>query len=168
MSEKQQFTQAVSQSYSKSAVCRIMGWNINGTGLRLVSTMAKKWKIDTSHFSLSESYRKYPLKNKICPICQTSFITSIGSPKEKQTCSYSCSNTLFRSGKDNPNYKQPGTHSSEKAYRSLCFTKYKPKCIICSWDISVDVHHIDEDNSNNSVDNLVPLCANHHKMAHMN
>ncbi len=164
---KEKFIDAVTVSYNKSQVCRIMGWHCNGTGLRKVSSWIKEFDIDISHFCRGQHQRIYPLSEKECPVCNEMFLISIGSPKEKQTCSCACSNTLFRSGKDNPNYKEPGTHNSPLSYRSLCFTKHEHKCLLCDWDISVDVHHIDGDHDNNHVDNLVPLCANHHRMAHM-
>jgi hypothetical protein len=101
-------------------------------------------------------------------VCGTPFIVSQGAPREKKTCSYACSNTLFRSGVNNGNRKEPGTHTSrERLYRDPCFTRYEEKCVICDWDISVDVHHIDGNHDNNDIDNLIPLCANHHRMAHM-
>lgn len=40
--------------------------------------------------------------------------------------------------------------------------------MICGWDIAVDVHHINGDHNDNRIENLVPLCKNHHQMAHMN
>ena len=40
------------------------------------------------------------------------------------------------------------------------------KCEICNFDKVVDLHHLDENNKNNSRDNLIGLCPNHHKMLH--
>lgn len=38
-------------------------------------------------------------------------------------------------------------------------------CVICGFEYS-DVHHIDEDHGNNSPDNLIALCPNHHRLVH--
>jgi len=40
------------------------------------------------------------------------------------------------------------------------------KCMICEFDKIVDLHHIDYNEKNNSRENLVGLCPNHHKMIH--
>lgn len=89
-----------------------------------------------------------------CPVCG-------GEKKNKKavTCGYSCSNTLFRSGPNNPNWK-------ESNYRSTCFYHHEKKCLVCGFDYIVVAHHVDEDKSNNSPENLVPLCPNHHEMIH--
>ena len=39
-------------------------------------------------------------------------------------------------------------------------------CIICGWKKSLDIHHIDQDKNNSSIENLLPLCPNHHKALH--
>lgn len=90
---------------------------------------------------------------KICPVC---FIKFKGT---SVTCSHSCSNTYFRSGKNNPNWK-------DESYRSTCFSFHKKECIICGEENIVAVHHLDEDRSNNSIENLIPLCPTHHQYWH--
>lgn len=102
---------------------------------------------------------KYEKIKKECPACGIEFICRKGHKNEKATCSYSCSNTHFRSGSDHPNWK-------EDTYRSTCFDKHKKECIICGEDKIVEVHHFDEDHSNNEVNNLIPLCPTHHRYYH--
>lgn len=101
----------------------------------------------------------YPQIEKICPICEKTFKTGKGSPKEKSTCSYSCSNSYFRSGLNNPNWK-------EESYRSTCFLSHKKECVVCGENKIVEVHHLDEDKNNNRIENLIPLCPTHHKYWH--
>ena len=96
---------------------------------------------------------------KECPICGTKFNTSKDSPREKMTCSHSCANTYFRSGINNPNWK-------ENTYRTTCFLYHKKECIICGENKIVEVHHLDENNKNNSPNNLIPLCPTHHQYWH--
>lgn len=40
------------------------------------------------------------------------------------------------------------------------------KCLICEFDKIVDLHHLDHNRKNNSRENLIGLCPNHHKMCH--
>lgn len=39
-------------------------------------------------------------------------------------------------------------------------------CVICGFEKVVDLHHLDENRKNNSRENLVGLCPNHHRMFH--
>ena len=102
-----------------------------------------------------ESCYLNPKNKRDCEACGT----SIADWKYATTCSTGCYNTLYRSGPNNPNWKST-------SYRSTCFHYHEKKCIICDFDYVVDVHHVDEDKSNNSPENLVPLCPNHHEMFH--
>lgn len=95
------------------------------------------------------------IKNN-CPVCGKK--VNYG----RVTCSYSCSNTHFRSGSDHPNWKIP----EEKGYRSICFEHKEKKCLICGYDRIISVHHLDGDRKNNNIENLIPLCMNHHAEIH--
>ena len=101
----------------------------------------------------------YEPVEKDCPICGTKFTTGKDSPREKITCSHSCANSYFRSGVNNPNWK-------ENSYRSTCFHFHKKECIVCGESKIVEVHHLDENNKNNSPNNLIPLCPTHHQYWH--
>ena len=46
------------------------------------------------------------------------------------------------------------------------YKKITQKCIICDFDKIIDLHHLDHNHSNNSENNLIGLCPNHHKMLH--
>lgn len=92
-----------------------------------------------------------------CPICN-----KIKNSLSNVTCSNSCANTYFRSGIYNPNYNE----NSPTAYIKICFSYHKKECIICKEDKIVAVHHFDEDHSNNSPENLIPLCPTHHQYFH--
>lgn len=95
-------------------------------------------------------------KQKICPVCEAVFYTTA------TTCSNSCANTHFRSGINNPNYNA----DSNTAYIRICFSFHKKECIICGESNIVEVHHFDEDHTNNSPENLIPLCPTHHQYFH--
>ncbi len=61
------------------------------------------------------------------------------------------------------NFNIRATHNiSTDLYKQI--TK---ECIICGFNEAVDLHHIDKNRKNNSRENLVGLCPNHHRMVHM-
>lgn len=166
----EEFAEVVASSRSKSDICRYFNLPINGSGLRKVNGDLNRLQLDTSHFLKGGEFcRKWKIIEKECPVCKTKFTTRKGHPREQQTCSYGCSNTLFRSGKRNGRHKHGGYEGDKQdpAYRAICFKHYKQECTICGWGISVDVHHIDGDHNNDDPSNLIPLCPNHHRMAHM-
>lgn len=164
---KIEFKKLVEESVSKSEVCRKLGISNNGSGLNTVVSLAEQYDIDISHFShkaaINKFQRKYEVVIKICPVCSDEFETLSGHKREKQTCSHACSNTFFRSGKNNPNWKE---EKSDWGYRKLCFSEWAKQCIVCGFDMVVEVHHLDGNHHNNDIKNLIPLCPNHHKAIH--
>ena len=51
-------------------------------------------------------------------------------------------------------------------YRTAAFRYYPHKCAICGWDEDeriLEVHHVDENHSNNDVNNLRIICPNCHR-----
>lgn len=120
---------------------------------------------------LSSKPRKYKVVEKECPVCGTKFETQKGHPREKHTCSHSCSNTYFRSGSDNGNWKDfeeydERTSYYSKKYRQECFKYHEKKCVVCGESKIVVVHHFDEDKFNNKPENLIPMCPTHHMYWH--
>jgi len=54
---------------------------------------------------------------------------------------------------------------SKKTYRKLCFNKWGDNCLNCGLSndlVQIDVHHIDCNRRNNTVENLIPLCSKCH------
>lgn len=155
-----QLTDIVPNVTSYSQVLRELGWPLNGTYQTKVRLEIQRLGLNTNHFiSTGGSYtRKRKRLNKVCPVCAEPFVTIEGK-KEKTTCSKSCSNTFFRSSLDNPNYIH-GNH------RAICFGTFPKQCLVCGWTEIVEVHHLDKNNKNNDISNLVPLCPNHHKAIH--
>lgn len=90
---------------------------------------------------------------QICPVCNKEYVG------KSKTCSYSCSNTFFRSGEQNPNWK-------ETQYRTTCWKHHDKKCLVCGEEKIVAVHHVNEDHDDNRPENLVPLCPTHHQYVH--
>jgi len=81
-----------------------------------------------------------------------------------KSCAVSNNNSLFKQGRNHPNYK-----SGISFYRSLKLSNIsKPKCERCGIEhpCLLQVHHIDENRKNNDLSNLIILCANCHLLAH--
>lgn len=92
---------------------------------------------------------------KICEECNEVF-TWIGREhtkeyKKRRFCSRKCAN------KQGPKNRQYDYH-----YRTLCWKYHKKECVICRENLIVEVHHYDENHSNNHPTNFVPLCPTHH------
>jgi hypothetical protein len=141
---------------SKSQVAKLLGLPVNGTGFRTINGLMKKYSLVLAKRVVKP---KYETIEKLCPGCGKTFKALKGHPKEKQTCGYGCSNTVFRSGPNNGNW-------SEAAYASTCFHAWGKKCCVCDEHLIVEAHHFDGNHSNNAVENLVPLCSTHHRYLH--
>lgn len=154
----EEIKRVISSSYCKSDATKKLGFPMNGTGGRQLQKLLDKYDIDISHFDRGKKNRKYRKIIKKCPVCSTPFEALKGSKREKQTCSYGCSNTLFRTG-------NRGNRSCS-AYRTICWRYHEKKCVICGEDKIVEVHHYNEDHDDNRPENLIPLCPTHHKYWH--
>ena len=156
-------SEAIEKAHSKSEVCRLMGWPINGSYIRKVNTYLAENNLSADEIfpptGRNKLNRKYPLIKKECPVCSVIFETLKGHKREKTTCSHSCANTHFRSGRNNGSYKP----DDKVGYRIVCFRHHEKKCIICNEQNIVTVHHYDHDHTNNDPANLVPLCPTHHQ-----
>lgn len=51
-------------------------------------------------------------------------------------------------------------------YREKALSHYGERCVVCGSERRIEVHHMDRDRSNNNLDNLVPLCSEHHHELH--
>jgi len=159
---KKEFQKIVKESVSKSEVCRKMGIAGNGTGLRKVTQLSEQYNVDISHFSLKAAMnkfnRRYELVVKTCPVCGKEFQTNKNHKREKVTCSHSCSNTFFAHKRNLP--------ERYTNYKTICFSKWPKKCLLCGYEKIVSVHHLDENHNNNNIENLIPLCMNCHGEVH--
>jgi hypothetical protein len=151
-----------SQTISE-AIQKLYGYYNGKTKKKFMDLVSEK-NINISH--LRAKALKYPIVTKTCPVCGKEFQTQIGNKGERTTCSYSCSNTYFRSGENNPNWGNYGDSNEKNGYRRICFEKHKKECIICGESKIVAVHHFDENRNNNNPENLIPLCPTHHQYIH--
>lgn len=161
---KEEIKKIVAESFNVAEVLTKLGWHHNGGMRQKLKKMCEKYNIDTTHFDSRHYQRKYDIIVKICPECNKKFETKQGQSREKTCCSRNCSNKHFKHNK-----KQPLEHrKEERIYRDLCFSFHKEECCLCGWNLSVDVHHVNENHDDNRIENMVPLCANHHRVIHMN
>ena len=109
----------------------------------------------------------------ICAFCGKEFERIPSAKKSKnglyfcsQSCAASYNNSHYRLGENNPNYIDGSYKSSH--YAKIAFRNYKHKCAVCGLDeeCCLQVHHIDCDRGNDSLDNLIILCANCHCRVH--
>lgn len=129
------------------------GWAGNAKAVKMFQAVG----VDVREV-LKENAKKRFYLTKECLQCKKLF-TIKRCNRDKHTCSYACSNTYFRSGKDNPRWKG-------NRYRNVCFLYHEKKCIICGEFNAVEVHHLDENSKNNDPRNLMPLCPTHHQYWH--
>jgi hypothetical protein len=158
---------------SKADILRNFDLVINGRNHKKMDKIIKEYGIDISHFDGGRSKRrKYSRIKKECPVCNTLF-EIIDNANAKITCSHSCSNTYFRSGKNHGNWKDITEYYHDlrnpilsKKYRKICFDNHKHECVVCGEDKILDVHHYDGDRKNNNPNNLIPICPTHHNYIH--
>ena len=166
------YSELIKMCYSLSDFCRIIDIPTNGSGIKIAKSIIDENNLSTEHFDGGSSKKiKYERIKKKCPVCEKIFETKKGSRREKTTCSRSCSNTSFRSGKNNGNWKDISEYDSRSKtfilkYRKICFENHKHECVVCGENKILDVHHLDQNKFNNSPENLVPLCPTHHQYWH--
>ena len=162
---RHELQKAINNALSMADVLRNLSLPEGGGYRRKLKKMIETHGLDISHLNgRKATSKKNTIWRKIrksCPVCGNCFETQLGHPREKQTCSYSCSNTHFRSGENNPNWKEISSQ-----YRDICFQLYDHKCIVCEETEILDVHHLDGNRLNNDISNLIPLCPTHHAYIH--
>jgi transposase-like protein len=132
----------VYESSSISEVARNLGLNPNCGNHNHISKMIKYHNLDTSHFCGSAWSKGKKLQSKR-PI--EKYLSN-----EFPITSNNLKNRLFK----------------EEFFEYKCC-----KCNLSEWmnePISLELHHIDRNSQNNSLDNLTILCANCHSLEHRN
>jgi len=81
-----------------------------------------------------------------------------------RSCATSFNNTAYKSRENNPNWVD-----GAGSYRSMALKTNEHACAKCGYDECpeiLEVHHINEDRSNNTLDNLLVVCPNCHTKIH--
>ena len=135
------FIMIFNESESKSEIIRKLNLPENGTSIRYVNKMVEKLGLSLDTLKQNH-YNKYHLK-KICPVCGKEFYTDTGEKGRKQECcSHACSNTYFRSGENNGQYKS-GVFVSHDAHKIIGFRYHPHRCCVCGEEKIVAIHHYD-------------------------
>lgn len=159
--DMENIVEIIKECYNKSELCNKLGLPLNGNGFRKVNNLIEINNLDITHFDIKKKSRKYKIIKKNCPVCKSLFKTKEGHRDEKTTCSNSCANTHFRTGENNPNWKETSSR-----YREICFNHHDKKCVVCDECIMVEVHHYDGNHENDHPTNLIPICSTHHRYWH--
>lgn len=102
-------------------------------------------------------YRQFKWKRKkvICPRCKRLL------PLKGRGLCGGCYNTVYRLEYQKARNQMKRFNLDMETYKKL--TK---NCVICEFNKFVVLHHLDQNRKNNSIDNLIGLCPNHHNMLH--
>jgi len=151
----------IDRVFSASDIVRLLGYTVSGDRTKNINEIVLQCDADTSHWRINGKKPVEIVKIE-CPVCGKLF--SFPAYEPKTTCSHSCANTYFRSGKNHPNWKG----EDSKSYRKKALDHYGTFCDECGITntLVLDVHHKDKDKTNNSMDNLQVLCCNCHAIAH--
>lgn len=101
----------------------------------------------------------------ICNNCKKDFIVVEKKYKFPTKDRYYCSDKCARSFSAKVNVESM-ENKGELHYKTVCKRHNSYSCIICNFNKILDVHHVNEDNTDNRKENLIYLCPNHHKMYH--
>lgn len=155
--------QIVDDSLSASQVLFKLGYAAKGQYVSLLKQFLFDNEIDFSHWT-SNGQPRIPLLEKKCIHCSNIFhCIARFDGKEQVTCSKGCSNSVFRSEENNPNWIDG--HST---YRIRALKHYNNKCNRCGFDNpkALEIHHKDKNRENNDISNLEVVCANCHTIEH--
>lgn len=105
----------------------------------------------------------------ICINCNTSF--EINKNTIRKYCSNKCQKE-YQKKMIFEKIESGDTTLDFRQYKSYLIHKHGEKCMVCGWNeinpytntIPIELEHIDGNSDNNSLDNLLLLCPNHHSL----
>lgn len=114
------------------------------------------------------------LPNTVCDFCSTNFYRSESKRKTKSGlvfCSRSCKDSAQNMNNERFSNMWPSHYKIDGSsdYRRIALRSKELKCERCGYDEHgeiIQVHHMDHDRNNNSIDNLELLCPNCHAIEH--
>jgi len=107
--------------------------------------------------------------NVVCITCNISFKTH---QHDAKFCSRECFNLERKRIKDTEIESGECQTMSTRRYKVYLYEKHGEKCMKCGWNevneytgkIPLELHHVDGNPDNNSLENLEILCPNHHSL----
>jgi len=119
---KEDLQKIVLECFDKTELANRLGYTyFNGKVSKKITELVQNNGISIDHFDPSKKVkarRKYPIIEKICPVCGKKFETKQGHLKESATCSSSCSNIFFAAKKHSPDQRLKASHSLIEFYSS--------------------------------------------------
>lgn len=100
-----------------------------------------------------------------CINCGKEVIRKDSDVKKNKSGNFYCSRQCGNEYK-NKIREENGEWENSCNYRRKAFAKYEHKCCVCNWSEDeriLEVHHIDEDRTNNNIDNLCIICPICHR-----
>lgn len=155
-------------SHTLSEVCETYGYSNHGRNTARLRKVLLDNDIDCTHFRRHKAVTSITY-DKICPNCNKSFTVKSGRDGDKKVCCTSiCANKYFSWKQGGKNYigAKDNTDYRDLIFSYLTRNDLAIECIVCKEPKVLDVHHIDEDKTNNSINNLVILCPTHHYAYH--
>lgn len=158
------------KQYTKDSVELITPYVNRRTKVKIkCKTCGYEWEISPQSLTPS-GMKNYNFKG--CPECKYAIIKCAYCGKEikrlkseikgeYQYCSRECGNRH-----KNELRKQAGDWNNSSNYRLKAFDVYPHKCAVCGWNEDeriLEVHHLDEDRTNNNIENLSILCPICHR-----
>lgn len=129
---------------SKTDFAAKLGYSCyNGTVGDKSDKIFEKYNLNPE-FDRGKANRKYERVEKECPVCEETFIAKKGHPRERETCSHSCSNSHFKHGNSEEakkkkseslrEYYQENGHPLANLSLEEKFEKFSSK------DVKCDIH----------------------------
>jgi endogenous inhibitor of DNA gyrase (YacG/DUF329 family) len=137
----------------------------------------RKYREHTAKFCSNLCHKKLQFETartiKTCPSCQNQFEDS-PSRKARKFCSVECKNTERLSDKQRREKAKAAQilkrgNNSSRRLRNWIFKVKEAKCQSCGYDkrkYCIDLHHIDNNPNNNTVENIAILCVMCHRELH--
>ncbi len=110
-----------------------------------------------------------------CDFCGKNCTASPSRRRYKKFCSVECREARADTEKQRRKKRKSlsvirrGSVSQNRSLRPHIFRIVEPKCLICGYfefECCLDLHHIDEDPRNNSIENIAILCCMCHRKLH--
>lgn len=122
----------------------------------------------------SSAYRRNRPVEVVCNQCSNTFTKNESRLKRsyKHFCTNLCKKEYYEvNSHERGVYNKHNGRSATSTYRKLAFASYKHECYYCKYDKFIDVlqvHHLDENRNNNSLENLRIVCPTCHSEVHKN
>ena len=104
----------------------------------------------------------------VCGHCGVTFLRKASRLENSKSGIYFCCREHKDLAQTYMKEIRPSHYGEGRDYRTLAFKHYPAECSVCRYSNkeALEVHHIDKDRNNNSIENLQILCANCHTLLH--